>query len=59
MLMRLKGGVFRGNKKKNKKHKKTLWHQKSQKEHRAPSNSSSLKVGANCCLVVSLVVNFG
>lgn len=44
MLMRLEGGVIQGNKKKNSKHKKTLWHQKSQKEQRAPSNSSSLKL---------------
>lgn len=44
MLMRLEGGVIQGNKKKTKSIKKTLWHQKSQKEQRAPSNSSSLKL---------------
>lgn len=43
MLMRLEG-VIQGNKKKTKSIKKTLWHQKSQKEQRAPSNSSSLKL---------------
>ena len=45
MLMRLEGGVIQGNKKKTKSiEKKPLWHQKSQKEQRAPSNSSSLKL---------------
>lgn len=46
MLMRLEGGVIQGNKKGKSKSikKKTLWHQKSQKEQRAPSNSSSLKL---------------
>lgn len=46
MLMRLEGGVIQGNQRKTEsiKKKKKLWHQKSQKEQRAPSNSSSLKL---------------
>jgi hypothetical protein len=60
MLVRLGGGIIQGNKKENKMHKKTLWHQKSQKEQRAPSNSSSLKLEQMVVwLFVSLVVNFG
>jgi len=60
MLVRLGGGIIQGNKKEKKMHKKTLWHQKSQKEQRAPSNSSSLKLEQMVVwLFVSLVVNFG
>lgn len=71
MLVRLEGGEIQGKQKQTKKKgkkrkrerkaflKKSLWHRKSQKEQRAPSNSSSLKLEPTVVWLLVWLLYFG
>lgn len=66
MLVRLEGGEIQGKQKQTKKKKekekhlkKSLWHRKSQKEQRAPSNSSSLKLEQMVVWLLVWLLYFG
>lgn len=68
MLVRLEGGEIQGKRKRTKKKerkekekhlKKSLWHRKSQKEQRAPSNSSSLKLERTVVWLLVWLLYFG
>lgn len=72
MLVRLEGGEIQGKQKLKKRKKKkalkkinqqkkpkTLWHRKSQKEQRAPSNSSSLNLEQMVVWLLVWLLYFG
>lgn len=62
MLVRLEGGEIQGKQKQKKNKRKALkkmWHRQSQKEQRAPSNSSSLKLEQMVVWLLVWLLYFG